>query len=58
MSPLDDHYEDELFAEFDRVSRAVVVATLLSAIVQGVLAAIGFYFAGLDAVMDKLEFAF
>jgi len=34
-----------------RVSRAVVVATLLSALVQGLLAGIGFYFAGLDSII-------
>ncbi len=50
LSPLDDDHEDQLIQEFDKVSRAVVVATLLSAIVQGVLAGIGFYFAGLDSI--------
>lgn len=48
--PLDDGYKAELVAEFDRTSRAVVVATLLSAVVQGLLAGIGFYFAGLSSV--------
>ncbi|MGI9518685.1 MAG: AI-2E family transporter, partial [Pirellulaceae bacterium] len=50
LTPLNDDYEDELIEEFDRVSRAVVVATLLSAIVQGILAAVGYYFAGLESV--------
>jgi predicted PurR-regulated permease PerM len=48
LSPLDDRYEEELTSEFSKVSRAVVLATLLSAIAQGLLAGIGYYFAGLD----------
>lgn len=50
LTPMDRQYERELLTEFDRVSRAVVVATLLSAVVQGLLAGIGFYFAGLNSV--------
>jgi predicted PurR-regulated permease PerM len=45
LSPLDSHYEQELLQRFGQVSRAVVVATLLSAVVQGSLAGIGYYFA-------------
>ncbi len=51
LSPIDDEHEQELVAEFARVSRAVVLATLISALVQGLLAGIGFYFAGLDSVI-------
>jgi predicted PurR-regulated permease PerM len=43
LSPLEEKYVRELVDEFERVCRAVVTATLLSAIVQGVLAGIGFY---------------
>jgi predicted PurR-regulated permease PerM len=50
LSPLDDAYERELFAEFDQVSRAVVLATLLSAVVQGLLAGAGFFVAGIEPV--------
>ncbi len=50
LSPLDDTYEQELLDKFGDVSRAVVVAVLLSAIVQGLLAGIGYYFAGIEAV--------
>ncbi|MCA9231802.1 MAG: AI-2E family transporter [Planctomycetales bacterium] len=50
MSPLEDAYEQELLDKFGDVSRAVVVAVLLSAIVQGLLAGIGYYFAGVKAV--------
>jgi len=50
LSPLDDAHEIALVDEFANVSRAVVVATLLSALAQGVLAGIGFYFAGLDSI--------
>jgi predicted PurR-regulated permease PerM len=45
LSPLDYKYEQELLTRFGEVSRAVVVATLLSAVVQGALAGIGYYFA-------------
>ncbi|MEO1496164.1 MAG: AI-2E family transporter [Planctomycetota bacterium] len=48
LSPLDDEYERELLMQFASVSRAVVVATLLSAVVQGLLAGIGYFFV-LDA---------
>ena len=47
LSPLDDRYEEELVREFDKVSRAVVLATLLSAVAQGLLAGIGYFFTGL-----------
>jgi predicted PurR-regulated permease PerM len=50
ISPLDDRYEEQLLNEFATVTRAVVVATLLSAVVQGVLAGIGYFFAGLGSV--------
>ncbi len=50
LSPIDDQYEQELYEEFGRVSRAVVVATLLAALVQGLLGGIGYYFAGLQSV--------
>ncbi len=50
LSPIDDHYETELLAEFDNVSRAVVLATLLSAIAQGILAGIGYYLFGVPSV--------
>lgn len=45
LSPLEARYERELLERFGQVSRAVVVATLLSAFVQGALAGIGYYFA-------------
>lgn len=50
LSPLDDRHEQELIAEFDKVSRAVLLATLLSALAQGVLAGIGYAITGLDSV--------
>lgn len=50
LSPLEDHYEQELLDEFVNVSRAVVIATLAAAIAQGLLAGIGFYVAGVNSV--------
>jgi predicted PurR-regulated permease PerM len=48
--PLEEHYVRELITEFDRASRAVVLATLLSAGAQGLLAGIGYQFAGVGSV--------
>lgn len=48
LSPLDDRYEAQLVAEFGKVSRAVVVATLLSAFVQGLLASVGYFLCGFE----------
>lgn len=45
LSPLEPEYEEELLNRFANVSRAVVSATLLSAVVQGLLAGVGYYFA-------------
>lgn len=50
LSPIDDEHEQELVSEFGRVSRAVVVATLLSALVQGLLAGLGFWVCGLESI--------
>jgi len=50
LSPLDDEYEQELVSEFDEISRAVVLATLLSAVAQGALAGLGYWLAGLPSV--------
>jgi predicted PurR-regulated permease PerM len=51
LSPLDDRYEMELLAEFDRTSRAIVLATILSAVAQGLTAGIGYYFAGMPSLV-------
>ena len=50
LSPLNNDYEHELVAEFSNISRAVVLATLLSAVAQGILAGVGYWFAGLGSV--------
>jgi len=50
LSPLDDRHETELLQEFDTSCRAVVLATLLTAIVQGLLSGIGYYLCGLESV--------
>ena len=44
LSPLDDEYERQLLGSFTSVSRAVVLATMLSAAIQGTLAGIGYFF--------------
>jgi len=50
LSPLDDRYEEQLLDQFVVVSRAVVMATLLSALAQGLLAGVGYAVAGLQSV--------
>ncbi len=50
LSPLDDKYEQQLVDQFADLTRAVVIATLLSALAQGILAGIGFAIAGLGSV--------
>jgi len=50
LSPLDDKYEELLIDRFAELSRAMVVATLAAAVTQGLLAGIGYYFAGVGAV--------
>ncbi|MDX1947990.1 MAG: AI-2E family transporter [Pirellulaceae bacterium] len=54
ISPLEEHHVRELVAEFDRACRAIVSATLLSAVAQGLLAGVGFYFAGLTSSVALL----
>ena len=51
LSPLDDRYEKRLLLEFERTSRAVVLASVSSAVVQGFLASIAFYFLGFNSVI-------
>jgi len=54
ISPLEEHHVRELVSEFDRACRAIVSATLLSAVAQGLLAGVGFYFAGLQSSVALL----
>lgn len=56
LSPLDDDHERQLVAEFDRISRAVVLATLLSAIAQGLLAGVAFWLISLN--VEEFSFVF
>lgn len=50
LLPLETSRTRELIDQFDSVTRAVVVATLLSAFIQGLLAGLGFYVAGVGSV--------
>lgn len=50
LSPLDDEDEQALFEEFDRVCRGVVLASVVTALTQAVLAGIGFAMMGIDRV--------
>jgi len=44
LSPLDQNYEIELLEKFGSISRSVVLATLLSAVAQGIVAGVGYWF--------------
>jgi predicted PurR-regulated permease PerM len=44
ISPLAEEQELELLARFGQISRSVVIATMLSAVAQGIAAGIGYYF--------------
>ncbi len=50
LLPLDPRYTQQLVEQFVTVSRAVVLATLLSAAIQGLLAGLGFYLAGFHSI--------
>jgi len=50
LLPLDKHYQRELIDEFANISRALVVAMLVTAVAQGLLAGVSFYFAGLPSL--------
>ncbi len=54
ISPLEEQHVRELVSEFDKACRAIVSATLLSAIAQGLLAGIGFYFCGMRSSVALL----
>jgi len=56
LSPLDDEHERQLVTEFDRISRAVVLATLLSAVAQGLLAGVAFWLISLN--VEEFNFVF
>lgn len=50
LLPLELSHQQRLLDEFGSISRAVAAATLLSALAQGLLAGIGYYFAGIPSV--------
>lgn len=50
LSPLDDEYEQLLLDDFNRATRAVVMATLLGAVAQGVVAGLGYWVIGAKLV--------
>jgi predicted PurR-regulated permease PerM len=50
VTPLDSRYEVQLLDQFGQLTRAILVAMLLSAAVQGVLAGVGYALAGFDSI--------
>jgi predicted PurR-regulated permease PerM len=50
LTPLDSRYEVQLLNEFGDLARAILVAMLLSAFVQGLLAGVAYFFLGFESV--------
>ncbi len=50
LSPLEDKYEQQLLAEFERLVRAVVAGSIASAAAQAILAGIGFWVVGVSSI--------
>lgn len=50
LSPLEDKYEEQLLAEFERLVRAVVAGSIASAAAQAILSGLGFWFAGVSSI--------
>ncbi|HWA97870.1 MAG TPA: AI-2E family transporter [Pirellulales bacterium] len=50
LTPLDSRYEVQLLNSFGQLTRAILIAMLLSAFVQGVLAGIGYALAGFESL--------
>jgi predicted PurR-regulated permease PerM len=50
ISPLEPRYGQQMLAEFVKISRAVVMAIVVAAVVQGALATIGYWVAGLSSL--------
>lgn len=50
LSPLEEKYVAELLREFEVLVRAVVAGSLISAVVQALLAGIGYWLAGMESV--------
>ncbi len=51
LSPMDDRYELRLFEVFREFSQNLVVGSLATMVVQGLIATLGYYIAGLDRVI-------
>ncbi|MEN6457342.1 MAG: AI-2E family transporter [Thermoguttaceae bacterium] len=51
LTPLEGNRTQELVGQFEDLTRAIVVATLSSAVVQGLLAGLGYYVAGIDSLV-------
>lgn len=51
LSPLDDEYEDRLFVVFGEFSLNMVVGSVATAAIQGVVASIGYAIVGVDRII-------
>lgn len=51
LTPLSNQYDHELYESFREISMSTIVATLLTALAQGFVGALGFYFVGIPGVL-------
>ena len=51
LSPMDDDYERQLFEVFRELANNLVVGSLVTAAIQGMIATLGYYIAGVDRVI-------
>ncbi len=51
LSPIDDDYEESLFIVFRKIANSMVVGSLSTALLQGVVAGVGYAIAGIDRVV-------
>ncbi len=51
LSPIDDAYEERLFDVFREFSNNMVMGALATAVAQGIVAGIGYHFAGVERVI-------
>ncbi len=51
LSPMEDRYERKLFAVFQELANNMVLATLITAIIQGVISGIAFHICGLRSAV-------
>ena len=58
LTPLQNKYDREIFKKFKEISHSTIVATFVTAVVQGIVGAIGFMIVGVPAFFAGVLMAF